>query len=114
MSQVHNVDQAVIERIAAWLRNNQNSDGSWEGVEGFHESGLTSQVGHLPVSAYVVWGMADAGFADDAAAARGAQYLREYQGQAEDAYALALVAQCTGLHGYGTGRPGQRLHPGCA
>ncbi|MCJ7624722.1 MAG: hypothetical protein MUO76_14570, partial [Anaerolineaceae bacterium] len=36
MSQVHNVDPAIIQRIAAWLQSEQKSDGSWEGVSGFH------------------------------------------------------------------------------
>ena len=92
MSQVYNIDRAVIERIVEWLRSAQNSDGSWKGVEGFHESGLTGQVDRLPVTAYVVWGLADAGFADDLAAVQGAEYLREYQSKAQDAYVLSLIA----------------------
>jgi uncharacterized protein YfaS (alpha-2-macroglobulin family) len=92
MSRVHNVDPAIIQRIAAWLQAEQKSDGSWEGVSGFHETGLTNMVERLPVSAYVVWGLADAGYGEDASTQLGAQYLREFQSQADDAYALALVA----------------------
>ena len=92
MSRVHKVDPDLIARTAEWLLNEQDSDGSWKGVEGFHESGLTGQVSKLPVTAYVVWGLADAGYADDGRTQRGVNYLTEFQGQAEDAYTLALVA----------------------
>jgi hypothetical protein len=92
MSRVHPVDSVVLQRIAGWLRQNQDSDGSWQGVEGFHESGLTGMVERLPVTAYVVWGMADAGYGDDAATQKGVEYLREFQSKADDAYTLALVA----------------------
>ncbi len=92
MSRVLDVDPAIMERAADWLINQQNADGSWQGVEGFHESGLTGQVEKLPVTAYVVWGLADAGFAADNAAQRGTAYLREVQSQASDPYTLALVA----------------------
>ncbi|MFN2143767.1 MAG: MG2 domain-containing protein [Anaerolineales bacterium] len=92
MSRVHPVDPAILERIAAWLAGHQNGDGSWEGVQGFHESGLTGMTERLPVTAYVVWGLADAGYAGENAAQQGAAYLREHASQAEDAYTLALVA----------------------
>lgn len=92
MSRIHPVDPAILDRIAGWLAENQNGDGSWQGVEGFHESGLTGLTDRLPVTAYVVWGLADAGYAANSAAQQGAAYLREHASQAEDAYTLALVA----------------------
>jgi uncharacterized protein YfaS (alpha-2-macroglobulin family) len=92
MSRVHNVDSALIERTANWLFSHQNSDGSWQGVQGFHESGLTNQTERLPVTAYVVWGLSDAGFATSPSTTQGAAYLKEYQSQVNDPYTLALVA----------------------
>jgi hypothetical protein len=92
MSRVHHVDPALISRTANWLLSHQNSDGSWEGKEGFHETTLTGQVARLPVTAFVVWGLLDAGFHDQSGAQSGIQYLREHQSHAEDAYVLSLVA----------------------
>ncbi len=92
MSRVHPVDQALIGRIVNWLLAHQNADGSWSGVEGFHETNLTNQTGPIPVTAFVVWGMADAGYANEGGAQRGASYLRESLSQVENAYDMAMVA----------------------
>jgi uncharacterized protein YfaS (alpha-2-macroglobulin family) len=92
MSRVHPVDEALIQRTADWLLSQQQGDGSWVGLEGFHESSLTNQTERLPVTAYIVWSLVDSGFGDDARVEKGLQYLREFQSQAKDAYPLALVA----------------------
>jgi len=92
MSRVHPVDEALIQRAADWLLSQQQSDGSWVGLEGFHESSLTNQTERLPVTAYIVWSLVDSGFGDDARVTKGLEYLREFQSQAKDAYPLALVA----------------------
>jgi len=92
MSRVHDVDPALIQRISNWLFNAQQGDGSWRGVEGFHESSLTNQTGPLPVTAYIVWGLADAGFGGDGRTTRGVEYLRTNAAQAEDAYTLSMIA----------------------
>lgn len=92
MSRVAEVDGALIERIAEWLFRRQDSDGSWQGVEGFHETSITSLTGRIPVTAWIVWGLADAGYVDHSATQRGASYLRENASGAENAYDLAMVA----------------------
>jgi hypothetical protein len=92
MSRVYDVDPALIARIAEWLFAHQASDGSWQGVEGFHETNLTNQTRRIPVTAFVVWGLADAGYGDDGRTQRGADFLRESASQADAAYDLALVA----------------------
>ncbi|MGC9468567.1 MAG: MG2 domain-containing protein [Anaerolineae bacterium] len=92
MSRVYEVDPALIGRVADWLFTHQAGDGSWRGVEGFHETSLTSQTDPIPVTAFVVWGLADAGYADDARTQRGVSYLRERASAAETTYDLALVA----------------------
>ncbi|MGC9521289.1 MAG: alpha-2-macroglobulin family protein [Anaerolineae bacterium] len=92
MSRVYDVDPALIARIAEWLFAHQASDGSWQGVAGFHETNLTNQTGRIPVTAFVVWGLADAGYGDDGRTQRGADFLRESASQADTAYDLALVA----------------------
>ncbi len=92
MSRVHPVDPALVQRAAAWLLSQQQNDGSWAGREGFHESELTNQTDPLPVSAYVVWSLVDAGFGGDARVQKGVQYLRQASSQAKDPYIVALVA----------------------
>ena len=92
MSRVYDVDPALIQRIADWLFTHQENDGSWKGVEGFHETSLTQMTDQVQVTAFIVWGLADAGFADDGRTEKGASFLRERASQVETAYDLAMVA----------------------
>jgi uncharacterized protein YfaS (alpha-2-macroglobulin family) len=108
MSRVHPVDPALIQRTAEWLLSQQQGDGSWAGREGFHESTLTNQTDPLPVSAYVVWSLADAGFGDDARVQKGVAYVREAASQAKEPYILALVANA--LVAYDVKVSGGNLH----
>jgi hypothetical protein len=93
MARVHYVDPALIERTAEWLMSRQQSDGSWplEGltIESGWERLMDSQV---PVTAYVVWALAEAGYEDRPEVTRGLTYLREFLDLSDDAYALALAA----------------------
>ena len=86
MSQVYNVDPALINRVADWLLSQQDGDGSWRSSAGFRESQLTNQIEKLPVTAYVIWGLADAGYAPDGRVQRGVEFLRQNGSQADDAY----------------------------
>jgi hypothetical protein len=92
MSQVYEVDPALIRRIADWLFDHQDGDGSWQGVEGFHETSLTGLTDRVPVTAFIVWGLADAGYAADAHTQAGVAFLRDHVSQVETPYDLALVA----------------------
>lgn len=92
MSQVYEVDPALIRRIANWLFDHQDTDGSWQGVEGFHETSLTGLTDRVPVTAFIVWGLADAGYAADAHTQAGVAFLRDHVSQVETPYDLALVA----------------------
>ncbi|HNT75649.1 MAG TPA: alpha-2-macroglobulin family protein [Anaerolineae bacterium] len=92
MSRVYDIDSKLIERIAAWLFARQQPDGSWKGVEGFHETSLTQMTDQVQVTAFIVWGLADAGYASDGRAAKGVSFLRESASQVETAYDLGLVA----------------------
>jgi hypothetical protein len=57
------------------------------------ESGLESvMTSPLPVTAYTVWALADAGFAGSEAVSRGLDYLRSHQAGTEEPYVLALLA----------------------
>ncbi len=92
MSRVYDIDPKLIERIVSWLFARQENDGSWKGVEGFHETSLTLMTDKTQVTAFIVWGLADAGYASDARTARGVSFLREGASQVEAAYDLGLVA----------------------
>jgi uncharacterized protein YfaS (alpha-2-macroglobulin family) len=102
MSRVYDVDPKLIGRIAEWLFAHQERNGAWQGVEGFHETSITSQTGRLPVTAFIVWGLADAGYADDGRTEMGAGYLREHAGEAENGYDLAMVANALVAFDVGT------------
>ena len=94
MSKVHSVDPAVLGRAAAWLASQQAGDGSWENDRGLVHESTWSSLGNdrLPVTAYIVWSLVEAGFGGEPAAMRGLDYLRENQAQVKDAYVAALVA----------------------
>jgi uncharacterized protein YfaS (alpha-2-macroglobulin family) len=92
MSRVYDIDPRLIERIAAWLFARQQDDGSWKGVEGFHETSLTLMTDQVQVTAFIVWGLADAGYASDGRTAQGVSFLRESVSKIETAYDLGLVA----------------------
>lgn len=94
MGRVHSVDPALVARAAGWLFSQQQSDGSWANDRGLVHEDTWVKLGddRLPVTAYVVWSMIDAGFGDDPRTQRGLAYLREFENQVEDAYVMALVA----------------------
>ncbi len=92
MNRVHPVDEALITRTADWLLNQQNSNGSWDTVESFHESNLTAQTDPLPVTSYVTWSMAVAGYQDDGRIQDALGYIKENIGGTDDPYVLGLAA----------------------
>jgi MFS family permease len=94
MSRVHDVDPQMIERAANWLLSEQMGNGSWENDQGLvHESTWSNlQNDNLPVTAYIVWSLIEAGFGDHPGTQAGLSYIREHVNQADDAYVLALVA----------------------
>ena len=94
MSRVHEVDPALLQRAARWLLSQQEGDGSWKNDRGLVHENTWQSLGNdrLPVTAYIVWSLAEAGFINEAGTQKGLAYVREYQAQATDPYALALVA----------------------
>ena len=94
MSRVHEIDPALLQRAADWLFSQQAADGSWENDRGLVHESTWASLGNdrLPVSAYIVWSLVDAGFGADSRTALGLAYLQEFQAQAEDPYVLAMVA----------------------
>lgn len=93
MSRVHDVDPALVERAAEWLLAQQASDGSWENDRGLvHEDTWSNlQNDRVPVTAYVVWSLIEAGLGDDPRIQNGLEYVRQ-AGSEDDPYVVALVA----------------------
>ncbi len=94
MARVHPVDQAILDRAARWLFSQQKEDGSWENDRGLVHEQSWSNLGNerLPVTAYIVWALTEAGYEDESGTQKGVDYVRELWKEAEDPYALALVA----------------------
>ena len=94
MSRVHNVDPGIIERTAEWLLNEQLDDGSWDNDRGFfHEpTWAESATGRIPSTAYILWGLIEAGYGQDPRTQRGISFLKENAFDVSSPYVLALVA----------------------
>ncbi len=94
MSRVYEIDPAILQRTAEWLFTQQGEDGSWENDQGLvHESTWANlQNDRLPVTAYIVWSLIEAGYFYDARTQAGLDYIREHLSQADDPYVIALVA----------------------
>jgi len=89
MAQVYQVDEALIERTAQWLLNQQQADGTWTD-QGYSEHWrIDSQA---PTTAYIAWALIEAGYKDTPQVGQAITYIREFGLQEEDAYSLALVA----------------------
>jgi len=89
MAKVYPVDEALIERTAQWLLNQQASDGTWTD-QGYSEHWhIDSKV---PTTAYIAWALIEAGYEDTPQVGLAVTYVRELGLQQEDAYSLALVA----------------------
>jgi hypothetical protein len=86
MAEVYPVDEAMIERTARWLVQQQAGDGSWSS-EDYRVAGQ-----QLATTAYVTWALAESDVADEAAVAKGITYLKEHYTDVKDGYVLALMA----------------------
>jgi uncharacterized protein YfaS (alpha-2-macroglobulin family) len=92
MAKVYPVDEAMIERTARWLVQQQAGDGSWSS-EDYRVAGQ-----QLATTAYVTWALAEsaghgpASSENEAAVAKGITYLKEHYTEVKDGYVLALVA----------------------
>jgi hypothetical protein len=92
MSQVYPVDEALIERTAQWLLDQQAADGTWAD-QGYSEHWQVDS--KVPTTAYIAWALIEAGYEDTSQVAQAIAYIREFAlsaGEGQDAYGLALVA----------------------
>ena len=89
MARVYPVDQDMIDRTARWLLAQQQPDGTWL-EQGYSEHWQVEA--QLPTTAYIAWALIEAGYQDSPEVGRAMAYIREFAGQEEDAYGLALIA----------------------
>jgi hypothetical protein len=91
MAKVYPVDQAVIDRTAQWLMNQQQPDGTWLD-QGYSEHWQVNA--KVPTTAYIAWSLIDAGYKDTPQVEQAIATIREFglQDAERDAYNLALVA----------------------
>lgn len=62
MANVAYVDPDLMARVAAYLASQQNRDGSWTAEGMTIESGVEDIQNQLATTAYIAWGLADAGY----------------------------------------------------
>lgn len=93
MSNVHEVDPAVIARTRQFLLRRQAPDGSWAPDPAFlhAESWGRIQGNELLPTAYVLWALAASGLNPDALASA-VDYIRAHWDSTRDPYTLAIVA----------------------
>ena len=92
MAKIMEVDARVIQRLQAWLAQQQKPEGCWDNAGQTHGEAISSMPDpKIPLTAYVVWSLAHSGY-DGPALAKGADYLRKHADKAPNMYAKALVA----------------------
>ena len=89
ISNVHEIDQAVIKRASQWLFSRQNADGSWDGY-GPKASRINNKVSTAN-TAYIAWALTEAGIRwtklDKALT-----FLRQNLSETDSPYTIALAA----------------------
>ncbi|MFK7947858.1 MAG: carboxypeptidase regulatory-like domain-containing protein, partial [Saprospiraceae bacterium] len=87
MSNVYDVDKALIDRTANWLLSRRDGEGNWER----NSRALHTWVGNdLVFNNYIIWGLAEAGYGDKISAEIEANYEKTIQ--SENPYVMALMA----------------------
>ncbi|HHW86092.1 MAG TPA: hypothetical protein GX400_07775 [Chloroflexi bacterium] len=81
MADVAYVDPDLMARVAAYLANRQNRDGSWRAEGMTIESGVEDIQSQLATTAYIAWGLADAGY-EPRAVQRAVRYIERALRQA--------------------------------
>lgn len=94
MSEVHEIDPALIERTQTWLVSQQESDGSWTPDESYlhAESWSRLQNSNLLVTAYITWALLESGYENEEVIEKAAGYIKDHYDEAEDPYMLTVIA----------------------
>jgi hypothetical protein len=88
MSQVRDVDQAMLDRTIQWMLGQQNADGSWTGDQSEFFSFQTSAVRN---TAFVAWALSSAGVAGSSVQSA-LSYVKSHLDDKPDSYTLGIVA----------------------
>lgn len=91
MSQILEIDRAVIDRAHAWMTSKQSSDGSWDFNSSTHSDIQNMTQDATRATAFVVWSLAETGY-DGASLPSATAYLKARIDQEDDVYTLALMA----------------------
>jgi len=93
MARVRYVDPDLIERTAQFLIERQQSDGSWNPSGMRVSSSANGDGDDLAATAYIAWGLADAGYAEDHSVSQALSFILDNLDIANsDSYVLALAA----------------------
>jgi hypothetical protein len=97
MDKVFPIDRGIIDRAKEVLYRRQKPDGSWTVDIPLHTWNQLSN-SSLPITAYVVWALKEAGCKEEAVR-RGEAWLQVHQDPKADPYVRALVALALGDRG---------------
>ena len=75
MAKVAYVDPDLLARMVDFLAERQNRDGSWDAYGAAQLPELDTADYKLATTAYITWGLADAGYADDRTVRQAVRYL---------------------------------------
>jgi uncharacterized protein YfaS (alpha-2-macroglobulin family) len=86
MAEVAYVDPALLERVVGYLQEQQQRDGSWQPIVSPGLGDPSSESLWLGATAYVAWGMADAGYADSRSVRQAVRYLEQSWSRLDQPY----------------------------
>ncbi len=87
--ELYRIDPAVIRRAARWLLYAQSPEGTWRG-RSLPVTWRDLPRPELPFTAYAVWALAEAGYADEPEVQVASEHLERYLDKAQDPYTLAM------------------------
>ncbi|MBP5405689.1 hypothetical protein J6Z19_00890 [bacterium] len=92
MSKVHTIDPNLIDRTAAWIAQQQKSDGSFVTENGYMDGAINNFLASaLRTTAYAAWALAETD-KELSARQKAVQYIESHLSEADDIYSKAMAA----------------------